>query len=125
MCSVHTPAYPLPSSFPNIFLPEDVISSAQASKSASTSGPSSGRRISLLSTLHTTAGTAEILRGYANLTQACVARRYRGLDAAGLELDELRDMVERLKAMADAYAAEGVESEEEIDEDLDEDAEVE
>lgn len=44
-----------------------------------------------------------MLRGYTTLARTCVSRRYSGVDAAGLDADELREMVERLEALTEAY----------------------
>ncbi|KAL5520438.1 hypothetical protein ACEPAG_9662 [Sanghuangporus baumii] len=116
--SNHAPAYPLLSSFPSIFRPGVIRSSNPLTQRLESTSSGTERIIPLLSALRTTTSTANTLRSYAKLSQACVARRYSGLDTAGLETDELRDMVEKLTAMAENYAGE---AEQESDEPEEED----
>ncbi|EJD05035.1 uncharacterized protein FOMMEDRAFT_166736 [Fomitiporia mediterranea MF3/22] len=122
LSSIHAPAYPLPSSFPNISLPRSTQSNNSNLPSSTNKRE---RNISLISSLHTTTSTAAVLRGYAALCRACIVRRYSGTDVAGLETDEVREMVEKLEAIAESYAAQKHEESEEGDDDLGEDGAVE
>ncbi|KAL5498285.1 DML1 [Sanghuangporus vaninii] len=114
--SNHSAAYPLPSSFPSIFHPGVIRFSNPLTQRLGSTSSGTERNISLLSVLRTTTSTTDTLRSYATLSQSCVVRRYSGLDTAGLDADELRDMVEKLTAMAESYAGEGEEESEEPEE---------
>ncbi|KAH8114858.1 tubulin domain-containing protein [Phellopilus nigrolimitatus] len=97
----HAPAYPLLSSNTQIFVP--LPSNSKFVSKAKTTPKSTP----LLSSLTTTTTTGAALKAYASLAGACVRRRATAHDAAGLELDELKELEEALWTMRDGYAEMG------------------
>ncbi|KAI0946047.1 hypothetical protein AcV7_010128 [Taiwanofungus camphoratus] len=97
--SVHAPAYPLPNSFPRLF----------ASPPAHLPSPRSSRvsglpSVRTLSSLHSAPDTARLFSAYGGLVDGCWRRRADVVTRMGLEMDDLRELRDRLWSAGDAYA---------------------
>ena len=88
------PAYPLPSSFPR-FLEASPATTGDKLRVPTTR---------VLSALHTTPHTSEMLAAYSAVVDDCVRRSAEVLGVIGLEKDDATELRHELWAFRDAYA---------------------
>ncbi|KAJ3994637.1 Misato segment II tubulin-like domain-containing protein [Lentinula boryana] len=99
----HTQAYPLPSSFPDIFCDEEILTNYTRTPHADRSSvlPSA----TLFSSLSTSSSTAEMFSEYATYLQACVDRRKTGILPGLVETsDDIKELVNDLWTIHDGYS---------------------
>ncbi|TFK66396.1 hypothetical protein BDN72DRAFT_800024 [Pluteus cervinus] len=94
---VHAPAYPIPTSFPPFFQASNP--SAQGGDVAS-SGPHDAQ---IISSLNTNSGTAALFAEYAAFVEE-YAKHPKNLDGIGIDLDEMKDLVNDLWTINDTLA---------------------
>ncbi|KAJ3800617.1 Misato segment II tubulin-like domain-containing protein [Lentinula aff. detonsa] len=101
--STHTQPYPLPSSFPDIFCDEEILTNYMRTPHADRSSvlPSA----TLFSSLSTSSSTAEMFSEYATYLQACVDRRKTGILPGLVETsDDIKELVNDLWTIHDGYS---------------------
>ncbi|KAJ3824552.1 Misato segment II tubulin-like domain-containing protein [Lentinula raphanica] len=101
--STHAPAYPLPSSFPDIFRDEGILANHRKGQHErhSSASPST----TSFTSLRANSGTATMVAEYAKYAQACVDRRKTGLLPGLIEtLDDVKELVNDLWTIHDAYS---------------------
>ncbi|KIK50577.1 hypothetical protein GYMLUDRAFT_182599 [Collybiopsis luxurians FD-317 M1] len=101
--STHSVAYPLPSSFPDIFRDETML---YDSRKNTPTGPSFQLpSIASFSMLSTDTSTAEAFADYARFIQICIDRRRTGILTGKIEtLDDMKELVNDLWTIHDGYS---------------------
>ncbi|KAF8648203.1 hypothetical protein AX16_006342 [Volvariella volvacea WC 439] len=94
---VDAPAYPLPTSFPPFFTYPDPSAQAVPSQLIL---PKSAK---VMSTLGTTSATSTLFSGYARFAEGCTKHTH-DMDALGIDVDELRDLVNDLWTIHDNFS---------------------
>ncbi|KAF5340043.1 hypothetical protein D9611_012424 [Ephemerocybe angulata] len=102
----HSLGYPLPTSFPSFLLPDNAIEQGSQSLIATTPDSTIGT-IKGVATLSTGTGKMPaLLRRYATFAETCLKKRAQAaLSESGIDLDDLRELVNDLWAMHDNCGA--------------------